>query len=199
MKQIKDKLKVIAKTGGIKLASDPEKWINPTDNSKDKILGNLEQIRKWRDCEVLVDMIGEDNYCGIGIIGETKEANLSDKHVINIRGKEFVTHEGLLDVAHKKGLKSIQTEMVDYENKVFKATVVMKDDSTFSAYGDASKDNVNENIRLHILRMAETRAINRALRLATNVGMCSTEELKEVGEKEIVEEKIEVEDIQNGS
>jgi len=28
----------------------------------------------------------------------------------------------------------------------------------------------------HRLRMVETRAINRALRLATNIGMCSAEE-----------------------
>lgn len=47
----------------------------------------------------------------------------------------------------------------------------------FTRIGDASKDNVNPKIAPHIIRMAETRAVARALRLACNNGMCSVEEL----------------------
>ena len=42
---------------------------------------------------------------------------------------------------------------------------------------DACKGNVNPKIAPHIIRMAETRAVARALRLACNIGMCSVEEL----------------------
>ena len=49
----------------------------------------------------------------------------------------------------------------------------------FTGYGDADSKNVNQTIALHKIRMAETRAVNRALRLATNIGMTSAEELGE--------------------
>ena len=47
----------------------------------------------------------------------------------------------------------------------------------FSGYGDASAANVGRMIAPHIIRMAETRAVARALRLACNIGMTSREEL----------------------
>ncbi len=48
---------------------------------------------------------------------------------------------------------------------------------TFHGLGDASPDNVNEWIAPHLIRMAETRAVARAFRFATNVSMTAYEEL----------------------
>ena len=107
--------------------------------------------------------------------------HLKDEHMISIQGTKFVKHEGLLEVAHKVGLKSIETYRIDSssaeEPVMFKAIVTMKDNSSFQGHGDAHSNNVNEKIKPHLIRMAETRAVNRALRLATNVGYCSAEEL----------------------
>lgn len=44
-------------------------------------------------------------------------------------------------------------------------------------YGDASPENVTRMIAVHIRRMAETRAMARAMRVATNVGLTAAEEL----------------------
>lgn len=98
--------------------------------------------------------------------------------------------DDLLDSAHKKGLISIETELIhaDYEKKtaVFKAVVkgwVIDGDKkfigTFTAHGDATVDNVQNEIAKSWIRMAETRAIVRALRWYTNNAACSEEELPE--------------------
>ena len=112
----------------------------------------------------------------------SKVEGIQDKHIIKLAGKEFITFAGLLEKAHEVGLSCIKTELISQSEDlvVFKALVEMKDGQKFEAHGDASKNNVNQMIVPHKLRMAETRSIARALRLATNIGMCSLEELGEV-------------------
>lgn len=112
---------------------------------------------------------------------EYKQPTHDSDLYITLNGKTYVTQKGLLSEAHKKGLKSIVTEMIEFKDKelaVVKATITMKDGSIFTGYGDATKENVNFMIVKHILRMAETRSICRGLRLATNIGVTSIEELE---------------------
>jgi hypothetical protein len=61
---------------------------------------------------------------------------------------------------------------------VFKATVY-KDQSSkaFTGYGDATRTNVTAIVRGAEMRVAETRAVNRALRKAYGIAVCSVEEL----------------------
>lgn len=112
-------------------------------------------------------------------------ANLDKKFIVNLNGKEFVTYEGLLDVAHQIGLQSIKTELVQLPNEennylcVMKAVATTEDNKEFHGYGDASPGNVNSLIAKHLIRMAETRAKARALRDLTNIGMTALEELGE--------------------
>jgi len=61
---------------------------------------------------------------------------------------------------------------------VFKATVYKTPSSRgFVGYGDADPTNVSALVRGAELRMAETRAVDRALRKAYGIGLCSVEEL----------------------
>ncbi|MFY9529451.1 MAG: hypothetical protein WBC04_24940 [Candidatus Acidiferrales bacterium] len=61
---------------------------------------------------------------------------------------------------------------------VFKATVYKSPDSKgFVGYGDADPSNVSPLVRGAEMRVAETRAVNRALRKAYGIGLCSVEEL----------------------
>ena len=99
--------------------------------------------------------------------------------------EDITNFETLLNEAHKKfGDKlSIETfsESVDFEKKtaVFKATVSVGN-QVFDAHGDATMENVaNDNIKPHFIRMAETRAIARALRWATNNAKVASEELSD--------------------
>jgi hypothetical protein len=106
---------------------------------------------------------------------------------MKLQGKEHVTFDGLIDLAHKNGLGGTETVVVQFPNEENKWTAVVKAvvtliDSTgqyrnFSGIGDANPANTNKAIALHSIRMAETRAIGRALRVALNIKGCMYEEL----------------------
>ena len=102
--------------------------------------------------------------------------NVDKKHIVQLQGKDFITYDGLLDMAHQMGLVSIETELIDKDPYIFKA-VAMTEKQKFTGFGDADDGNVNKMIAKHKIRMAETRAKARALRDLTNVGMCSVEEM----------------------
>jgi hypothetical protein len=95
---------------------------------------------------------------------------------VQLQGKTFVTFEGLLNLFHKNGGEKIKTALVGSDPYIFKAMVVGTA-GLFTAHGDADESNVNSMIAKHKIRMAETRAIARALRLYNNIGMTSIEEL----------------------
>lgn len=90
-----------------------------------------------------------------------------------------ITFKQLLGLAHQKGLESVLTEPVNVtpDFAFFKATVTLRDGGTFMGHGDASPKNVRQDMAIHLIRLAETRAIVRALRLAVNIGEVSIEEL----------------------
>lgn len=108
---------------------------------------------------------------------------LDDRFIMKIEGKEFVKYPGLLDLAHQKGICRIEVEALQYPTKdngnfaICKAVVESKEGESFSDIGDANPENVNSRIAKHLLRMASTRAIARALRSFTNIGMTCLEEL----------------------
>ncbi len=61
---------------------------------------------------------------------------------------------------------------------VFKATVYKSSECKgFVGYGDADPSNVSSLVRGAEMRVAETRAVNRALRKAYGIGICSVEEI----------------------
>ena len=109
-------------------------------------------------------------------------AKIDEKFIVNLQEKQFVTYEGLLDLAHQKGLKGIETELIQTPNKENNNTCIVKaiaklENGEFYGIGDANPSNVGAFVSKHIIRMAETRAKARALRDLTNVGMTAIEEL----------------------
>ena len=113
---------------------------------------------------------------------------MREEYMIERQGKRFVLYAGLLDAAHARGLRSIETELLQVpsaengEVAVARA-VVRTEDGKFSGIGDASPQNVGRAIAPHVIRMAETRAKARALRDAINVGVTALEELGGEGEE----------------
>jgi len=96
----------------------------------------------------------------------------------------YVTHAGLLHLAARSRCHGIQVQQVrDFCDPVagrwvFKATVYTFSGSRgFVGYGDADPSNVSPLVHGAEMRVAETRAVNRALRKAYGIGLCSVEEL----------------------
>lgn len=108
--------------------------------------------------------------------------SVDKKYIVNLQGKDFVTFSGLLDLAHQQGLVGVDENIVQIPTNdnglvaVVQAKVTTEK-GVFSGIGDASPDNVGKMVAKHLLRMASTRAIARALRVATNVGITAFEEL----------------------
>jgi hypothetical protein len=101
-----------------------------------------------------------------------------------LENRWYVTHSGLLSLAQRKGCTGIRVEPVQrfcdpLSNRwVFRAIVFKKSGSNgFAGFGDADPSNVSPLVRGAEMRVAETRAVNRALRKAYGIGLCSVEEL----------------------
>ena len=99
-------------------------------------------------------------------------------------GRWYVTHAGLLRLSHRRRCLGIRT-IIDKSlsdpaaNRwVFKAIIYKSPGSKgFVGYGDADPSNTSPLVRGAEMRVAETRAVNRALRKAYGIGLCSVEEL----------------------
>jgi hypothetical protein len=99
-------------------------------------------------------------------------------------GRWYVTHTGLLRVARRNRCTGINVQPVpafsdpSVQRWAFKATVYKsKTCKGFVGYGDADPSNVSPLVRGAEMRVAETRAVNRALRKAYGIGICSVEEI----------------------
>src|SRR5712675_196406 len=96
----------------------------------------------------------------------------------------YVTHSGLLKIAARSKCCGIQIQPVaefcetSALRYAFRATVYTSSECKgFVGYGDADPSNVSALVHGAEMRVAETRAVNRALRKAYGIGLCSVEEL----------------------
>jgi hypothetical protein len=96
----------------------------------------------------------------------------------------YVTHAGLLRLARRRRCVGIHVEpAIQFSEPsaarwAFKATVFKSSKCKgFVGYGDADPSNVDPLVHGAELRMADTRATNRALRKAYAVPVCSVEEI----------------------
>jgi hypothetical protein len=117
---------------------------------------------------------------------------LTERHGLSIAGGDlqqldgrwYVTHTGLLGLARRNRCSGVRVQLVrefcdsSLGRWVFKATVYKSTRSRgFVGYGDADPSNVSSLVHGAEMRVAETRAVNRALRKAYGIGLCSVEEL----------------------
>ena len=104
--------------------------------------------------------------------------------ILLLNGRWYVTHSGLISLAFRQGCNGISTSVVRRYSEVgsrswtFRATVYKRNAKRgFVGYGDADPSNVSPLVHGAEMRVAETRAVNRALRKAYGIGICSVEEL----------------------
>jgi hypothetical protein len=104
--------------------------------------------------------------------------------VMLLEGRWYVIHTGLIRLARHNRCVGIHVRPVPEfsdpptQRWAFEATVYKSRACRgFVGFGDANPCNVSSLVQGPELRVAETRAVNRALRKAYGVGICSVEEI----------------------
>ena len=104
--------------------------------------------------------------------------------VMLLEGRWYVTHSGLIRLAQHNCCAGIHVRPVPEfsdppdQRWAFEATVYKSRACRgFVGYGDADPSNVSPLVHGAEMRVAETRAVNRALRKAYGIGICSIEEI----------------------
>jgi hypothetical protein len=99
----------------------------------------------------------------------------------------YVTHAGLTRLARRSHCAGIHVDSIaqfsDPANSRWAFRAIVYKSRTckgFVGYGDADPSNVSGLVRGAEMRVAETRAVNRALRKAYGIGLCSIEEIRTV-------------------
>ena len=128
--------------------------------------------------------LGKETMKELRSLLERHQLSISAGDVLLLANHWYVTHSGLLRCAHRHRCSGIQTTLErrfsdPVANRwVFRATVYGSNRlKSFVGYGDADPSNVSSAVQGAELRIAETRAVNRALRKAYGIGLCSVEEL----------------------
>jgi hypothetical protein len=112
------------------------------------------------------------------------QVSIASGDLLLLDARWYVTHTGLIRLAARRRCSGIQVQPIpefsDALNRryAFKATVFKSLQSPgFVGYGDADPSNVSFLVHGAEMRVAETRAVNRALRKAYGIGICSVEEI----------------------
>jgi hypothetical protein len=139
---------------------------------------NLRLVKK------LYPGLKQQDFQALRSLTQTLHLSFLKGEFLYIEGKWYVTHAGLLQIALKRRCLGIRTALQEKVSDsdacrwVFKATVYKSPRSRgFVGYGDADPSNVSSLVHGAEMRVAETRAVNRALRKAYGIGLCSVEEL----------------------
>jgi len=117
------------------------------------------------------------------------DLSVSSGDLVFLKAGWYVTHAGLLRLARRSHCIGIDVAPVaEFSNPAtsrwaFKATVYKSPQCRgFVGYGDADPTNVSPLVHGAEMRVAETRAVNRALRKAYGIGICSVEEISSFAE-----------------
>ena len=104
--------------------------------------------------------------------------SLADGDLLWLQRGWYVTHTGLIRLARRSRCAGIHTKpLADFCNSesqrwAFEAIVYKtKTCRGFTGYGDADPSNVSYLVQGAEMRVAETRAVNRALRKAYGIGI----------------------------
>jgi hypothetical protein len=112
------------------------------------------------------------------------ELSVAMGDILLLEKRWYISHTGLIRLARRNRCAGIHVrpvpEFSDFSTQrwAFEATVYKSQGCRgFVGYGDADPSNVSSLFHGAEMRIAETRAVNRALRKAYGIGICSIEEL----------------------
>jgi hypothetical protein len=159
--------------------------------SRGRRLKNLNHSRKLvrANIKFAKDLVGAQNLtpaqtCSLELLTRDFGLSILSGELLLMEGRWYVTHTGLIRLSSRKRCLGIKVQPVGAfcdptaGRYSFKATVYKsRKCKGFVGYGDADPSNVSPLVHGAEMRVAETRAVNRALRKAYGIGICSVEEL----------------------
>jgi len=109
---------------------------------------------------------------------ERFQISVSSGDVQFLDGGWYITHSGLIRISQRRHCSGINSALIEQYSDpaaarwVFRAVVHKTPHCRgFVGYGDADPSNVSPLVRGAEMRVAETRAVNRALRKANGIGL----------------------------
>jgi hypothetical protein len=134
--------------------------------------------------------IGRSALEHLKILSKDFQFSVASGDLLLLNASWYVTNTGLLRLASRRRCRGIQVQPVpefsDARNGRYalKATVYKsRSCQGFVGHGDADPSNVSFLVHGAEMRVAETRAVNRALRKAYGIGICSVEEIGSFAEQ----------------
>jgi hypothetical protein len=129
-------------------------------------------------------LLGRIALRALGNFTEQFQFSVANGDLLFLDSGWYVTHSGLTSLARRNRCAGIKVQPVQpfcvpsAQRWAFEATVYKtKTCRGFVGYGDADPTNVSALVHGAEMRVAETRAVNRALRKAYGIGICSVEEI----------------------
>jgi hypothetical protein len=155
------------------------------DISKERVVvdqllrGNVRLARsRWQN------LIGKLAVRQLKALTQQYEFSIAHGDLVWLERGWYVTHTGLVRLARRYRCAGIHAKPIpefcnaQRQQWAFEATVYKsKTCRGFVGYGDADPFNVSILVHGAEMRVAETRAVNRALRKAYGIGICSVEEI----------------------
>lgn len=107
-------------------------------------------------------------------------------------GTEAIKVDGLIALAHEKGIKSMKTKIIQFPSQENQFTCIAStivigydwnpitkkiEEVEFEDFADANPNNCTSMTKNSYIRMASTRSVGRALRKYTNIDMVCSDEI----------------------
>ena len=155
-----------------------------TQNVQFRVQGQSQHRKQVRMARLLWGPVSKLVLESLRELVERYDLSVSSGDLVYLHAGWYVTHAGLLRLATRSRCIGIDVAPVaEFSNPAtsrwaFKATVYKSPKCRgFVGYGDADPSNVSPLVHGAEMRVAETRAVNRALRKAYGIGICSVEEI----------------------
>jgi hypothetical protein len=135
-------------------------------------------------------LLGRIAFSTLANFTEQFQFSIANGDLLFLESGWYVTHSGLIGLARRNRCAGISVQPVQpfcdpstqrwaFEAKVFKSRAC----KGFVGFGDADPSNVSFLVHGAEMRVAETRAVNRALRKAYGIGICSVEEIGSLSDR----------------
>jgi hypothetical protein len=129
-------------------------------------------------------LLGRIALCALANVTEQFQFSVANGDLLFLDSGWYVTHSGLTSLARRRRCAGIKVQPVQpfcdpsARRWAFEATVYKsRTCKGFVGFGDAEPSNISQLVHGAEMRVAETRAVCRALRKAYGVGICSVEEI----------------------